>query len=109
MGNSARGVGYGCQLPAMVAEWRRLWSAVPGTTDPLAPFGVVTLAAGGSEGHDENMAAMRWSQTANYGAVPNAALPNVFLAHAYDLGDPMDNLRAPCVNESDASVNASAF
>ena len=50
MGNSATGEGYGCQLPAMVAEWRRQWSAVDGTTAKLAPFGVVTLAAGGSEG-----------------------------------------------------------
>ena len=31
---------------------------------------------------------MRWSQTGNYGVLPNAALPNTFLAHAYDLGDP---------------------
>ena len=31
---------------------------------------------------------MRWSQTANYGVVPNDALPNAFLAHAYDLPDP---------------------
>jgi sialate O-acetylesterase len=109
MGNSANRSGYGCQLPALVAEWRRLWSAAPGTTDALAPFGVVTLAAGGSEGNDESMAGMRWSQTANYGALPNAAMPNTFLAHAYDLGDPMDNLGAPCVNQSDGAVNASAF
>ena len=82
MGNSAAKIGYGCQLPAMVAEWRRLWSATAGTTDPLAPFGVVSLAAGGSEGHPDNMAGMRWSQTANFGELPNPALPGGFLAHA---------------------------
>ena len=54
------------------------------------------------------MAGMRWSQTGNYGALPNAAMPNTFLAQAYDLGDPMDNLRAPCVNGS-GYVNTSAF
>lgn len=27
-------------------------------------------------------------QTANFGQVPNEAMPNSFLAHAYDLGDP---------------------
>lgn len=108
MGNSAAGVGYGCQLPAMIAEWRRQWSAVEGTTDKLAPFGIVTLAAGGSEGHDQNMAGMRWSQTGNYGSLPNNAMPNTFLAQAYDLGDPMDNLRQPCVNGS-GFVNVSAF
>lgn len=109
VGNSAEGVGYGCQLPAMVAEWRQIWSSTPGTTSSQAPFGVVTLAAGGSEGHDENMAGMRWSQTGNYGKLPSAAIPNGFLAHAYDLGDPMDNLRAPCVNTSSGAMNATAF
>jgi hypothetical protein len=155
MGNSATGYGYGCQMPAMINSWREHWSATPGTTDKSAPFGIVTLAAGGSEGHPGNMAGMRWSQSANYGQVrrlrpaqtleicllwvllpklcenggvgnylgrflmiscmmscfvcnclvdvdqtPNPAMPNVFLAHAYDLGDPMDNLRSPCVNHS---------
>merc|ERR1712232_721353 len=31
---------------------------------------------------------MRWSQTANYGVLPNEAMPNTFLAQAFDLGDP---------------------
>ena len=87
MGNSAQKVGYGCQMPALVALWRKQWSATPGTTDPLAPFGVVTLASGGSEGGSD-IGGMRWSQTANYGALPNPAMPNTFLAQAYDLGDP---------------------
>jgi hypothetical protein len=30
----------------------------------------------------------RWAQTANYGVLPNPALPNTFLAQAYDLPDP---------------------
>ena len=50
MGNSAQGVGYGCQMADLVATWRHAWSATQGTTDPLAPFGVVTLAPGGDEG-----------------------------------------------------------
>ena len=100
-------------MPAMIQAWRAHWSATPGTTDPLAPFGLVSLAAGGSEGHGKAMAGMRWSQSGNYGVAPNALMPRVFLAHAYDLGDPMDNLRPPCVNHSadwgyDA-VNTSAF
>lgn len=97
----------------MIDSWREHWSATPGTTDELAPFGIVTLAAGGSEGKPQNMAGMRWSQSANFGHTPNPAMPKVFLAHAYDLGDPMDNLRPPCVNHSadwamDA-VNVSSF
>ena len=34
---------------------------------------------------------MRWAQTAGYGMAPNPALPNVFLAQAYDLNDPYRN------------------
>lgn len=93
----------------MIAEWRKLWSATPGTTAPTAPFGVVSLAAGGSEGHDEAMAHMRWSQTGNYGVLPSPPMPGAFLAHGYDLGDPMDNLRPPCINATDQRTNASAF
>lgn len=53
MGNSMTGVGYGCELVEMVKEWRSIFSA------PDASFGLVTLAAGGSEGNGENMAGMR--------------------------------------------------
>merc|ERR1711918_340430 len=81
MGNSALHSGYGCQLPAMVRSWRQQWSAEMGTTDPSAPFGVVTLASGGSEGGSD-IGGMRWSQTANYGVLPNPVMPNTFLAQA---------------------------
>ena len=69
MGSTASNVGYGCALGRMIAKYRARWSATPGTTDPLVPFGVVTLAAGTSEGNGRNMAGMRWSQTCNYGVV----------------------------------------
>ena len=36
----------------------------------------------------KDMGGMRWSQTGNYGVLPNPALPNTFLAQAYDLGEP---------------------
>ena len=87
-GNSMEGTGYGCMLPNMIKTWRRMWSVVEGTTDPLAPFGVYTLAAGTSEGHGTRMGGFRWSQTGNYGVVPNAMMPNCFVASGYDLGDP---------------------
>jgi len=74
-------------MPAMIDEWRRAWSTTPGTTDPAAPFGLVALPASGSEG-GPNMGAFRWAQTANYGVAPNPAMPNTFLAQAYDLNDP---------------------
>jgi len=83
MGNSRTGVGYGCELPAMVRLWRRVWAA-----SEDAVFGVATIAAGGSEGNGHHMAGMRWSQTANYGVLPNLAMPRSFLAQVYDLADP---------------------
>jgi hypothetical protein len=90
MGNSMTGSGYGCQLPALVASYRKWWSNVPNTTSPLAAFGVVTLAATTSEGNGKHMAGMRWSQTGNYGVLPNTIMPNTFIAQAYDLGDPWE-------------------
>ncbi len=87
MGNSLEKTGYGCQMPAMMKLWREVWSTEPGTTDPQAPFGIVSLAAGGSEGGSD-IGGMRWSQSANYGVMPNPDMPNAFMAHAYDLGDP---------------------
>lgn len=64
-GNSATKQGYGCELPAMVREWRELWAERAAAISANASFGVVTLASGGSEGHDATMAGLRWSQTAN--------------------------------------------
>lgn len=90
VGNSADGAGYGCVLPRLITRYRALWSAVPGTTDPLAPFGVVTLSAGSSEGSGQHMAGMRWSQTGNYGVLPNSIMPAVFSAQAFDAGDPWE-------------------
>ena len=49
-GNSVAKVGYACNQQALVDGWRKIFSATPGTTDPLAPFGIVTLASSGSEG-----------------------------------------------------------
>ena len=80
-GNSAAGVGYACNQKALVEGWRKIFSETPGTTDPVAPFGIVTLASSGSEG-GPNMGAMRMAQTASYGILPNPAMPNTFLAQA---------------------------
>lgn len=90
-GNSAYGTGYGCMMPLLLSSWRAIWSAAgPGTTPPDAPFGFVTLADGTDEGSAVNMAQLRWSQTANYGVIPNEAMPNTYMAVAHDAGDPWD-------------------
>ena len=83
-------LGYACQMPKMIDLWRKTWSAEEGTTDPLAPFGIVDLASGQSEGHGANgaMGNFRVAQTGGFGVLPNAAMPNTFIANAYDLGDP---------------------
>ena len=80
--------GYACIEKLMIEQWRANWSVVDNTTDPLAPFGVVALAAGTSEGHDGNTGDFRWSQSLNYGIMPNPSLPNMFMVEGYDIGDP---------------------
>ena len=101
-GSSLSSVGYGCMQPRMVAAWRDIWSAEEGTTDPTAPFGVVTIAPSGAEGAGNHLSAFRWAQTANYGVLPNPAMPNTFVAQAYDLDDPW-----AFVGHSVCSTNAS--
>lgn len=85
-GNSIANIGYGCQLKTLIEAWRNIWSRVPNTTAPDAPFGIVTLTNKGGMGRSD-VGLMRHAQTANYGALPNPGLPNTFLAQAYDLDD----------------------
>ena len=88
MGNSAAHAGYSCLMKTLIVQWRQLWSITPGTTDPDAPFGVVTLASSGGEGANGlAMGAMRQAQTAGFGVLPAPGLPKTFLAQAYDLDD----------------------
>jgi hypothetical protein len=105
VGNSAAGTGYSCEISKMVAAWREVWSTVPGTTDPRAPFGIATLASGGSEGNGAHMANMRAAQTASYGHWDNEALPNTFGAQLYDLGDPWGHAGTGDGNELTAAGN----
>ena len=69
MGSSATGVGYGCAMPALIDSWREAWAmaSTGGADDDERLFGIATLAGGGpaAEGSNQNMAGMRWSQTAN--------------------------------------------
>lgn len=91
-GNSVANVGYGCYQRVLVEGWRKAFN------NPTAPFGIVTLASSGSES-GPNMGAMRMAQTANYGILPNAAMPNTFFAQAYDLDDEWGPASGPCFNE----------
>jgi sialate O-acetylesterase len=102
-GNSAQNTGYASLFPAMIRDWRAAWSSTPGTTDPLAPFGFVTLADGTDEAWGLSMAGMRWAQMGTYGSVPNPIMPNTFVALGHDAGDPWDcdscGDRACCVDD----------
>jgi hypothetical protein len=94
-GNSAANVGYSCLMRELVNGYRRVWSATPGTTDPLFPFGAVALPSGGNEG-GPHMGAMRIAQTAGHGVLPNAELPNSWIVQAYDLEDQWASNGGPC-------------
>jgi hypothetical protein len=75
----------------MISAWRAAWSGgAPGTTDPLAPFGLVTIHPVGCEGGSD-IANLRHAQTANFGVLPNERMPNVFAAQGFDLADPWNN------------------
>ena len=87
MGNTRDRTGYSCMMKALVDSYRAAWSVVPGTTDPLFPIGVVTIADGSEEGWGYSFAQLHWAQTGSYGTLPNAAMPNTFLGDAWDAGD----------------------
>ena len=40
-------------MPRLVSLWRKEWSKEPGTTDPNAAFGIVSLSSHDSEGTKE--------------------------------------------------------
>ena len=97
-GNHFSSVNYACTFPSLIESWRAHWhAATNGATDPTFPFGFVQLSTwsdksnstcgdGGSASCDVGV--VRWGQTANVGSVPNAKMPNTFMAVAVDLGDP---------------------
>jgi hypothetical protein len=58
-GSSLHKTGYACMMETLVSSWRKVWSATPGTTAPLAPFGIVSLADGTDEGFALNMRQFR--------------------------------------------------
>ncbi|KAL3884163.1 hypothetical protein ACJMK2_030383 [Sinanodonta woodiana] len=85
--NSPHADRYVCQFPAMIADWRhKFHQASMGETNETFPFGFVQLAGNGND-TNRGFPDLRWAQTANYGHVPNAQLPNVFMSVAMDLPD----------------------
>ena len=87
--NADRPDAYNCQIQALVRTWRQAWHAgSAGHTSETFPFGIVQLAGCTSPPTGTfGFTALRWAQTAGLGQLPNAKMPNTFLATAYDLGD----------------------
>ena len=83
-------------MPKLVELFRKEWSTEPGTTDPKAPFGIVSLSSHDSEGA-KDMASFRWAQQGSYGTVPNAIMENTFMAHGFDLQDPWSGNTGTCI------------
>jgi hypothetical protein len=86
-GNVLKNTGYACSTHNLVNSWRQQWSVAKDTTSPTFPFGIVSLAAGTSEGHGFNMPNFRLAQTASYGFLPGPAgsgMENTFIAQGYD-------------------------
>jgi sialate O-acetylesterase len=65
---------YGCSFPALISEWRRVWSE-NSPTDSSFPFGFVQLAAYRANYAGSEFPVIRWHQTADVGYVPNDAMP----------------------------------
>lgn len=96
--------GYACMMPALVSEFRKVWSAAS-STDPQAPFGLVSLSSHDSEGA-KDMASFRWAQQGSMGTVPNKLMPNTFMAHAFDLQDPWNGATGACSTVAGAAMMA---
>lgn len=90
---------YHRAFPALIKDYRVYWHQLTeGLTNPALPFGIVGLETNKLQvdkiaklryKHAGTLLSyIRWGQTANYGYVPNAAMPNTFMAIATDVGDP---------------------
>ncbi|XP_046342779.1 sialate O-acetylesterase-like [Haliotis rufescens] len=79
---------YECRFPAMINDWREKFHASSEQeTDIQFPFGFVQLAPNAKSTDVGTFPALRWSQTADVGFVPNEKMPKTFMAVAIDLPD----------------------
>ncbi|XP_048199698.1 sialate O-acetylesterase [Perognathus longimembris pacificus] len=80
---------YNCTFPELIADWRQSFhDGSQGQTERFFPFGFVQLSSYlVQETSDDRFPQIRWHQTADFGFVPNPAMPNTFMAVSMDLGD----------------------
>ncbi|XP_067675099.1 sialate O-acetylesterase-like [Haliotis asinina] len=87
-GNAGNPDLYECQFPAMINDWREKFHlSSEQETDSQFPFGFVQLAPNAKSTEVGTFPALRWSQTADVGFVPNDKMPQTFMAAAIDLPD----------------------
>ena len=84
---------YSCAFSQMIDSWREKWSTNTDNEMPRNfPFGLVQLGTNAEQVSDNspngNWPLIRWHQTGDEGSVPNAMLPNTFMATAVDTHDP---------------------
>jgi len=77
---------YQCTFPAMISEWRELWSTNTPTSD-MFPFGFMQLSTNQANSNSPAFPVIRWHQTADQGFVPNGIMENVFMGVALDTYD----------------------
>lgn len=99
-GDVADHTGYACKMKNLIDTWRQIWSTSSDTSSEF-PFGIVSLAGGTSEGNAQNMGALRYAQSLNAGVLPTKDIRNVFVAQAYDAGDPCAGGNQCCTNKKD--------
>lgn len=61
---------YQCSFPAMISEWRRVWSTMSSTGNQF-PFGFVQLSTWNANDMSPGFPMIRWHQTGDFGFVPN--------------------------------------
>ena len=64
---------YQCNFPAMITEWRKIWSTFTPTSSSF-PFGFMQLGTMGANNPNPSFPVIRWHQTADYGFVPNEVM-----------------------------------
>eukprot|EP00092_Neocalanus_flemingeri_P021849 GFUD01023702.1.p1 GENE.GFUD01023702.1~~GFUD01023702.1.p1 ORF type:complete len:260 (-),score=43.69 GFUD01023702.1:3-740(-) len=74
---------YSCTFPALISSWREEFA----NSSPDAPFGFVMLSTIKYGTGGTTYPRLRLHQTADYGLVPNEAMPNTFMATAVDTYD----------------------
>merc|ERR1712223_856335 len=77
---------YQCTFPAMINEWRNLWSTNTPTSNSF-PFGFMQISTWDAGMKQPGCPVIRWHQTADRGVVPNDILENVFMGVAIDTYD----------------------